>query len=133
MTRQSVPGHGQPRVAAPHPGSLLVPGLGPLESALMLTLWRASRPLKVTEVAERLDYPRPLTYSSVAAVLVNLCGKGIARRSRDRNCWRYSAARSPHAYLDDLIQHMSTVISATLDPSRIEDPGTATSEPTNWP
>jgi predicted transcriptional regulator len=113
MTGQPAFGHGQPHVAAPHPASLLVPGLGPLESALMLTLWRASRPLKVAEVAERLDYPRPLAYSSVATVLVNLCAKGMAGRSQDYNCWRYSAAGSPHDYLNDLIQHMSTLIAAT--------------------
>ncbi|MDR0358612.1 MAG: BlaI/MecI/CopY family transcriptional regulator [bacterium] len=102
------------------PGSLLVPGLGPLESALMLVLWRASSPLKVAEVAERLDYPRPLAYSSVAAVLVNLCGKDMARRARDHNCWRYSAARSPHTYLNDLTRHMSTLISAIQVP---DEPG----------
>lgn len=120
MTRQPALGDGQSCVTASRPGSMLVPELGPLESALMLALWRASRPLKVAEVAERLEYPRPLAYSSIAAVLVNLCGKGMARRRRDHNCWRYSAARSPHAYLNDLIQHMRTLIAAVQEPSCID-------------
>lgn len=124
---------GQPRARVWRPGSPLVPGLGPLESALMLVLWRSSSPLKVAEVAERLDYSRPLAYSSVAAVLINLCGKGLVRRCRDHNCWRYRAARSPHAYLNELIQHMCTLISAAQAPNSTDDPDIVNPAPAQSP
>lgn len=92
--------HKLPPRAVSHP----VPGLGPLESAIMLALWDAAEPLKVAEVAQCMDYQRDLAYTTVMTVLTILCSKGLAWRSRDRYAWRYAPALSRDGYLTEQVQ-----------------------------
>lgn len=47
----------------------MVPGLGPLEGPVMLTLWQAPEPLSVPEVSQGLGYYRPIASSTVMTVL----------------------------------------------------------------
>jgi predicted transcriptional regulator len=39
-----------------NPAAAWVPGLGPLESAIMTVIWDAGQPLSVRVVRERVDY-----------------------------------------------------------------------------
>src|SRR6266571_3385834 len=68
-----------------------VPGLGPLEAAIMTVLWNTSRPLRPQEVRDRIDH-HPVGYTTVAAVLTILRRKGLASRARDGRAYVYEAA-----------------------------------------
>lgn len=69
-------------------------GLGELESKVMDVLWSAARPLRVREVLELLDTPRPLAYTTVMTVLDNLHSKDYVRRDRVGRAYEYTAAES---------------------------------------
>ncbi len=86
-----------------------LPGLGPLESAIMLTLWDAPGPLKVSEVTERLAYPRDLAYTTVMTVLTILCRKDLARRHRNGRAWRYAPTLSRDDYLTQRVRDLVTL------------------------
>jgi predicted transcriptional regulator len=62
---------------------------GQLESAIMDVLWAHDRPLPVREVRERLNYPRPVAYTTVMTVLTILHSKGVLRREKHGRAWRY--------------------------------------------
>lgn len=86
-----------------------MPGMGPLESAIMLTLWDAAGPLRGAEVAQRLEYQRELAYTTVMTVLTVLCRKGLAFRQRDSRAWRYAPALSRDAYLTEQVRQLVTL------------------------
>lgn len=58
-------------------GGDMVPGLGPLESAIMTAVWDAAQPLIVGAARERLDYRASSggvpAYTTVMTVM-NICG-----------------------------------------------------------
>jgi predicted transcriptional regulator len=71
---------------------------GELESAIMDVMWDAERPFAVREVRERMDYPRPVAYTTVMTVMDILHRKGVLRRDKHGRAWRYwpSEAREEH-------------------------------------
>lgn len=71
---------------------------GELESAIMDVMWDATRPCAVREVRERMDYPRPVAYTTVMTVMDILHRKGVLRRDKHGRAWRYwpSEAREEH-------------------------------------
>jgi predicted transcriptional regulator len=91
------------------PATRPLPGLGPLESAIMLTLWGTPEPLKVSEVTGRLAYPRDLAYTTVMTVLTILCRKDLARRRRQGQAWRYTPALSRDDYLTQRVRDLITL------------------------
>ena len=98
------------------PAGRVVPGLGPLEGPVMLTLWQAPEPLSVPEVSQGLGYYRPIASSTVMTVLNNLCSKNLARRLHVGRSWRYAPARS----LDDyLAGRMRDLIVLAHDPETV--------------
>ncbi len=86
-----------------------LPGLGPLESAIMLTLWDTPEPLKVTEVTARLAYPRDLAYTTVMTVLTILCRKDLACRHRNGRAWHYAPTQSRDDYLTQRVRDLVTL------------------------
>jgi predicted transcriptional regulator len=62
---------------------------GQLESAIMDVIWSQDRPYLVREVRERLDYDRPVAYTTVMTVMTILHGKGVLRREKHGRAWRY--------------------------------------------
>lgn len=62
---------------------------GQLETAIMDVLWSQDRPFFVREVRERLDYSRPVAYTTVMTVMTILHGKGVLRREKRGRAWRY--------------------------------------------
>lgn len=62
---------------------------GQLESAIMDVVWSQDRPLLVREVRDRLDYARPVAYTTVMTVMTILHGKGVLRREKQGRAWRY--------------------------------------------
>jgi predicted transcriptional regulator len=62
---------------------------GELEMAIMNVMWDSGRPYVVREVRERLDYGRPLAYTTVMTVLNILCRKEVLQRSKHGRAWRY--------------------------------------------
>jgi predicted transcriptional regulator len=62
---------------------------GQLESAIMDVIWSQDRPLPVREVRERLNYARPVAYTTVMTVMTILHGKGVLRREKHGRAWRY--------------------------------------------
>jgi len=65
---------------------------GQLESAIMDVIWSQDRPYLVREVRERLDYDRPVAYTTVMTVMTILHGKGVLRREKHGRAWRYGPA-----------------------------------------
>ena len=75
-----------------------VPGLGPLESAIMTVLWDAREPLTVRGVRDRLDYRvedgEDPAYTRVMTVTTILWRKGLLSRDKlpgeaDQRAWWY--------------------------------------------
>lgn len=62
---------------------------GELELAIMKVLWSADHPYVVREVRERLEYGRPLAYTTVMTVLNILCRKGVLQRAKHGRAWHY--------------------------------------------
>ena len=64
-----------------------VPGLGPLESAVMTAVWAARQPLTVRAARERLDYRASgggvPAYTTVMTVMNILWRKGLLSRAKD--------------------------------------------------
>jgi predicted transcriptional regulator len=71
---------------------------GQLESAVMEVVWAQDQPCLVREVRERLQYPRPVAYTTVMTVMTILHGKGVLRREKQGRAWRYwpAEAREEH-------------------------------------
>lgn len=80
-------------------------GLRSLEAAIMAVAWaEAPHWLPVRAVHQRLDYPRPIVHTTVAAAATNLHHKGLlARRDGPRGGWEYQAARSRNEHIGELI------------------------------
>ena len=92
-------------------------GLGPLETAVMQTLWNAGRWLMNREIHDLLDYRKPVVYTTVAAISGNLHTKGlVCRRLIDAPghpglpAWHYHAAQSQ-------AEHIGALIATLLDHS----------------
>jgi predicted transcriptional regulator len=118
VTGEPVPGSG------PVPGGRLgmrtfgrlVPGLGPLESAIMTAVWAARRPLTVCDARERLDYRASgggePAYTTVMTVMVILWRKGLLSRAKDlgdghARAWWYEARVTRE-------DHLAAVVRQTL-------------------
>jgi predicted transcriptional regulator len=71
-----------------------VHGLGELEGAVMDVLWRATGPMKVRDVLERLDTGRQLAYTTVMTVLDNLHRKEWVRRELSGKAYLYEVRLS---------------------------------------
>jgi predicted transcriptional regulator len=96
-----------------------VPGLGPLESAIMTAVWTAAEPLTVRDVYGRLDYcggeggDFP-SYTTVATVMTILSRKGLLERAArlpgngGRWAWSYQGKVSRESYL-------AVVVRSALD------------------
>jgi predicted transcriptional regulator len=67
--------------------------LGALEAEVMGVAWRASQPLSVRVVLERLNEARdqPLAYTTVMTVMARLAEKEILRRTRSGRGFVYEA------------------------------------------
>ena len=62
---------------------------GELEMAIMDVMWAAESPCMVREVRERLRYDRPVAYTTVMTVMDILYRKGILKRVKHGQAWRY--------------------------------------------
>lgn len=67
---------------------------GQLEGAIMDVIWSGNRPYSVREVRERMEYDRPVAYTTVMTVLGILHGKGVLRREKHGRAWRYWPAET---------------------------------------
>jgi predicted transcriptional regulator len=104
--------------AAPGEGvSVTVPGLGPLESAIMTTVWNAGRPLTVGDARDGLDYRTSggdvPAYTTVMTVLAILWRKGLLARAKNLReghprAWWYEARITRE-------DHLAAVIRQALD------------------
>lgn len=83
----------------PTPLSAALLRIGPLELAVLTTLWKAEQPMTVRAIHEQMSYPEWLAYTTVATVLNNLWAKQHVIRSKQRHRWYYWAARSRDEYL----------------------------------
>ncbi len=97
-------------------GHRALPGLGPLESAIMLALWDTPVPLNVTQISRRLDYPREPAYTTVMTVLTILCRKNLARRHRNGRAWFYEPTLSRDGYL---AQRVRDLVILACDPEEM--------------
>ena len=94
------------------PPARRVPGLGPLESAIMAVVWDAGQPLTVRTARDRLDYRSgdgdDPAYTTVAAVMTNLWRKGLLKRARclgdgNARAWWYEARITREDHLAAII------------------------------
>lgn len=91
-------------------------GLGELEGAVMDVLWSVDDPVRVRDVMERLEPPRPLAYTTVMTVLDNLHTKGMVSRCRVGRAYRYRATRSREEAAAELVRQ---VLHASGDAERV--------------
>lgn len=62
---------------------------GELEMAIMNVMWAGDGPYVVREVRERMDYERPVAYTTVMTVMNILHRKGVLHRDKVGRAWRY--------------------------------------------
>jgi len=95
----------------------IVPGLGPLESAVMTAVWDVGQPLTVRGVRDRMDYRASNgdspAYTTVMTVMSILWRKGLLKRGRDLRdgnprAWWYEARITRE-------DHLGAVIRDALD------------------
>ena len=82
----------------------------------MEVIWSLDRPVLVREVRERLQYTRPVAYTTVMTVMTILHGKGVLRREKHDRAWRYWPERR-----------------AGGGPRSDAYPGSCRSRPMRWP
>jgi predicted transcriptional regulator/O-methyltransferase involved in polyketide biosynthesis len=80
-----------------------VPGLSPLESAVMGLLWGVPGGLPAREVSGRLSGPAEASTTALGA-LRTLHGKGLVSRERRGRSWRYRASGSREEHLAGLVR-----------------------------
>jgi predicted transcriptional regulator len=101
-----------------------IPGLGPLESAIMTVVWETRQPLTVGAVRQRLDYRTHKgeipEYTTVQTIMAILCGKRLLTRGkrggRDTRAWWYEANVTRASYLAAVILH---VLDSSPDPADV--------------
>jgi predicted transcriptional regulator len=78
---------------------------GPLERAIMDTLWGAPGPLRVRELLTRINEhaDRPLAYNTVQTVAERLARKGLLRRIPDGQAFRYTPTRTREEHAVELM------------------------------
>lgn len=62
---------------------------GGLEMAIMNVMWAGDGPCVVREVRERMDYDRPVAYTTVMTVMNILHRKGVLHRDKAGRAWQY--------------------------------------------
>ena len=62
---------------------------GDLEMAIMQVMWAGDRPYVVREVRERMQYGRPVAYTTVMTVMNILHRKGVLHREKLGRAWQY--------------------------------------------
>ena len=87
---------------------------GDLEAAIMDVVWAAGAPIRVREVADRLNQDRPLAFNTVQTVMEILFRKGWLARSRDGRAYLYVAGRTRDEYAAGLL---AEALSAAEDPA----------------
>jgi predicted transcriptional regulator len=87
---------------------------GDLEAAIMDVVWAAGAPVRVREVADRLNRDRPLAFNTVQTVMEILFRKGWLARSRDGRAYLYVAGRTRDEYAAGLL---AEALSAAEDPA----------------
>jgi predicted transcriptional regulator len=102
-----------------------IPGLGPLESAIMTVIWDADQSLNVRMVRERLDYlasdgENP-AYTTVMTVMAILCRKGFLARAKGPGsghgrAWWYQARISREDHLAAVIRR---ALECAPDPAAV--------------
>lgn len=105
--------------------------LGPLESAVMNTVWDIDAPATVGEVVERLERAgQPIHYSSAKTTLNTLTGKGYLTKRPLGKANAFSAALSREAFeqrvvggvLTGLMRNYRNPLMASLAQTLAEDP-----------
>jgi predicted transcriptional regulator len=87
---------------------------GDLEAAIMDVVWAAGAPVRVREVADRLNRDRPLAFNTVQTVMEILYRKGWLARSKDGRAYLYVAGRTRDEYAAGLL---AEALSAAEDPA----------------
>jgi predicted transcriptional regulator len=94
-------------------GGDMVPGLGPLESAIMTVVWDAGQPIIVGAARERLNYQASggsvPAYTTVMTVMNILWHKALLSRAKNLGeghprAWWYEARVTREEYLADIIR-----------------------------
>ncbi len=102
-----------------------VPGLGPLESAIMTVIWDTDQSLSVPVVRERMDYQsadgEDPAYMTVMSVMVILWRKWFLDRAKcpgagHGRAWWYAAHISREDHLATVIRQ---ALTCTPDPAAV--------------
>ena len=83
---------------------------GELETDVLRALWQLDRPAAPGDVLEEMQ--TNLAYTSIATVLMRLCDKGLATRTRAGRAYLYAAAASE---AELTAQRISSMLDATSD------------------
>ena len=103
----------------------MVPGLGPLESAIMTVVWAAGQPLTVSAACERMDYRASgggaPAYTTVMTVMNILWRKALLSRGKDLGeghprAWWYVARVTREEHLAAVIR---PALECAADPAAV--------------
>ena len=83
---------------------------GELETDVLRALWKLDRPASPSDVIDEMQ--TDLAYTSIATILMRLCDKGLATRSRAGRAYVYVAASSE---VDLTAQRICSVLDAASD------------------
>ncbi len=112
-----------------------VPGLGPLESAIMTVVWDAGQPLTVRAACERLNYRASdggaPPYTTVMTVMNILWRKALLSRAKDLGeghprAWWYEARVTREDYLAAIIR---PALECAADPAAVMRRAVGSSRP----
>src|SRR5689334_19239770 len=98
---------------------------GDLEAAIMDVVWAADAPVRVREVADRLNQDRPLAFNTVQTVMEILFRKGWLARSRDGRAYLYVAGRTRDEYAAGLLAEALSAAGSQPSEYRACDPAPA--------
>lgn len=85
---------------------------GPVEDEIMQIVWSSTTPLAVSQVHRALKrQKKDLAYSTVKAILTNLCTKGYLAKSPEGRANVFSAVITREAFQDRMINDVVNALS----------------------
>ena len=81
--------------------------LGSLEAEVMEAIWRKGQEVTIREVWEDLLLSREIAFNTVMTVMNRLVEKGVLRRERGREAYRYRPLQSRDEFMRDMSRRVA--------------------------
>ena len=88
--------------------------LGELETEIMEIVWRAEKPIPVSDVVKMLNKKRAIAYTTVMTIMGRLVGKGILVRKIKGPSYQYLPKVSRENFIAKSVHNIFTTAVSTL-------------------